>query len=317
MQLFNKILLTLAIVGVQQAQASLAQATAPQAPEGNLAQVTGQAQDRSAVQIVPTDKPSQVLLGVVQIGDVHCKMAAHFTSAEIDKYPDYKDRFGAHAAAHLESSNSQDVAAIVHLIYAYPDIAGSLAVEAVNRTGAISQDIRDALANSERPAPITVSGAVSAAKNATVWGLGWSLLAVLQAEGNRKKILGAAEKALGANMVAGRPADRLVHALRNKRESLNADVSAQQKGILGQFCNDLPRTVTVAVGTAALTTVILREFDERVALKAPEYDPKSDNTKFFSYQVANLVVRNVALPYVLSYVLGYTYDAVASAINGN
>ena len=339
MHLFNKQLILsfiIAFAGTQSVHASLAAAIDSQviAQPVSLAQTSGQSQAPalSLPQAAEQAKPSTVALHYHrdEASGIRFLEVAPFTPKEIDRYPGYEGAFAEHAASHLESENPADIAAIAHLVHAYPEIAARLAAEAPNRK-TVHKDIKKALATSKRPPIMTVDKAVAIAKaapaNSAMWHLIWGYR---KASTDATQAIKHTEVFFGERKLSAFQFDNEVFI--SKMKALRASQDQTNAEILSSFGNDvlktvktapkavvlgLPRAIPVGIGTAALMHVTLREFDERVGdpFPCPKYDPKSKNVAYHSCVYAKWALRNVVVPWALSnFVVAPIYDKTTSSI---
>lgn len=297
------------------APVSLAQATAQsQAPAATLAQATEQA------------KPSTVTLGVMQEQGIRMVITTQFTPEEIDRYSGFEGAFAEHAAKCLESENPADVAAVAHLVHSHPEVAEKLAGIAPNYK--VHKDIKKALSTSKRPPVMTLKKAAEIAKNAPLelagMHLAWGLIHALNAgsqEYEKWEVLATHELLPVVHPVIVKcfkdATDRQSALGWSKfTHTLQEPIRTAPKTVL----NQLPRAIAVGVGTAALSHVALREFDERVGdpLPCPPYDPKGNNRAHEACKLLKMALRDFVVPMAIStFVVARAIDKTTEAIQDN
>jgi len=287
---YNRLVLFLMLLfPAHVAQASLAAATAQAESPAVTLRVAIQPHRQEAL---AQAKPSQALLYIQKIEGISFQTVTPFTPEEIDKYPDYIGAFAQHAALNLGSDNLQDIASINYLVQKYPDIGVILGDIAKNYAGEkFNNETRKTLNRANRTPIMSRAIAAQVVKSTLTYGL--------------------------VSAVAGRSIDRGLNDVNDRLlEARNEDAPfnipswnsllRNTGDTLGNeavgYIKKLPRTIPVALGTTALTNIILREFDERVGdlLPDPKYNPSGDNSRRKKYALLKYFLRNQALPFVIS-----------------
>lgn len=326
-----RIFLTVALVAcAQSAQADLAVQAAP-APE-TLQAVVAQGQTRSVeslTALVTETKPSAVALDIgtdPQTG-IRFTMEGDFTPDEIDQYPQYKNAFANHAADMLGSDNPADHAATNHLLAKYPDLASFLTGRAEALAGNLNNEMRKSLNRANRQPIMTAQSAILIAGKAVAFDLAGTVHSAIGIESKMQKDLRKSKidffdvyvnPGMKGNDV-GYHYCRRVDCIKKREASFSDDVWKAESDELSRFTTRIPKTVTVAVGTAALTNLALRELDERVGdpLPTPKYRRGGDNTLHYAYTGVKYFLRNFAVPYLIStYGVAPLYDKASQAIRG-
>lgn len=345
----------LALSFTQSMHSDLAAAMAPDACASpvSLAQVTAQSQAsaKSVGDAIQQAKPSQALLAFHTEDGLRFAVTTAFTPEEIDKYPQYIPAFTSHAAASLESENPQDVASISHLIEKYPDMAAYLddfAAYKYKKGGGMNNEVRKRLNKANRKPIMTQQMALGIAQSTPVYlAAGHVASGLIGAMSNANNSFDYLVREQATNELAY---DAIYEAAESMATNGNLEGANKQRFMLrliesgayrraeqadaipGQLKNDvvsvvkktpravfsgLPRAVTVGIGTAALTHVALRAFDEGVGdpLPCPKYDPKSNNAAYYSCIYAKWALRNFVVPIVLSKcVVGPAYDKTTQVV---